>query len=193
MKNIYILIGPPLSGKETQGDLLELSLGGIPRFSAGHIIREARKFDPKFEEAYQKYSMQGLHLPTAIYFPLLEKKMDEASNTGFILDNFPATAENVEFLEKYLNGKELRIQKVISLYVSEEEMRKRFEIAKQKRGRADDTFEIVHERREHQDKDRQAVLDHYEELGLLKEINGEQTVEKVHDDIIDAIRKEAYV
>lgn len=188
MKEVYVLIGPPLSGKETQGELLESSLGGIPRFSAGHLIREARALDPKFEEAYQKYSMQGKHLPTSIYFPLLEKKMNEASQTGFILDNFPATAENVEFLERYLEGKELQLKAVIYLRVSEDEMRNRFEIAKVRRGRADDTFEIVHERREIQDKDRAAVLDHYKNLGLLHEINGEQSVEKVHQDILESIK-----
>ncbi len=189
MKNIYVLIGPPLSGKETQGGLLELSLGGIPRFSAGHLIREERKVNPVFEEAYRKYSMQGKHLPTGIYFPILVKKMEEASDTGFILDNFPATAENVEYLERYLQGKDLKIQSVVSLNVSEDEMRKRFEIAREKRGRADDTFENVHDRRENQDRDRIAVLDHFRDLGLLSEINGEQGVEKVHDDIMAAIRQ----
>lgn len=187
MQNIYVLIGPPLSGKETQGELLEASLGGIPRFSMGHLIREARKTDPAFEHAYQEYSMQGKHLPNDIKFPLMEAKMDKALSTGFILDNFPATTEDIEYLEKYLEGKDLKIQSVISLFVSEDEMRKRFEIAKERRGRADDTFENVHDRREIQDHDRGPVLEYYKKLGLLKEINGEGTVEDVHDKILHAI------
>lgn len=187
MKDVYVLIGAPLSGKETQGELLEASLGGIPRFSMGHLIREARDIDPKFEQAYQEYSMQGQHLPNEIKFPLMEKKMDEAKSIGFILDNFPATAEDVEYFEKYLQGKDLQIKAVITLNISEDEMRKRFEIAKARRGRADDTFENVHERREIQDRDRVAVLDHYRNLGLLKEISGEQSVEKVHQDILKSI------
>lgn len=190
MKNIYILIGPPLSGKETQGDLLELSLGGIPRFSMGHLIREARDRDPKFEKAYQDYSMQGKHLPNEIKFPLMVEKMEEAFGTGFILDNFPGTAEDIEYLERYLKDKPLKIKSVISLFVTEDEMRKRFEIAKEKRGRADDTFENVHVRREIQDKDRIAVLDHYRHLGLLYEISGEGNIEEVHDKIMTAIRGE---
>lgn len=186
MKNIYVLIGPPLSGKETQGQLLEESLH-LPRFSMGHLIREARALDPKFEQAYQDYSMQGKHLPTAIDFPLLEKKMKEAAATGFILDNFPATAENFVYLDKYLQGKDLKIARVVSISISEDEMRKRFEIAKEARGRADDTFENVMDRREIQDKDRKAVIDHYKSLGLLTEVNGEQDIQKVHHDIMAAI------
>lgn len=189
MKNIYVLIGPPLSGKETQGKLLEESLGGIPRFSMGHLIREARSTDPKFEQAFQEYSMRGKHLPDAIKFPLMVVEMDKALHTGFILDNFPGTGEDVEYLEKYLKDKDLKIVKIISITISEEEMRKRFEIAKEKRGRADDTIENVAERREIQDRDRQAVLAHYEKLGLVIEINGEQNVEKVHEDILSAIKK----
>lgn len=187
MKNIYVLIGPPLSGKETQGQLLETSLGGIPRFSMGHLIREARGLDPKFEKAYQEYSLQGKHLPNEVKFPLIAKKMDESISTGFILDNFPATAEDVKYLEEYLAGKNLKIESVICLTVSEDEMERRFEIAKERRGRADDTFENVRDRREIQDRDRGEVLDHYRKLGLLQEVNGEQSVERVHQDILEAI------
>lgn len=187
MKNIYVLIGPPLSGKETQGELLETSLGGIPRFSMGHLIREARTVDPVFEKAYQDYSMQGKHLPNEIKFPLMAVQMDNATETGFVLDNFPATVEDVEYLERYLLGKPLKIQSVISLTVSDEEMRKRFDIAKEKRGRADDTIENVEDRRSIQDRDRIEVLNHYRKLDLLIEINGEQDVEKVQKDIMDAI------
>ncbi len=187
MRNIFVLIGPPLSGKETQGELLELSLGGIPRFSMGHLIRDARTKDPVFEKAYQEYSMQGKHLPDEIKFPLLVSKM-ESTSTDFILDNFPGNAEDVEYLEKYIAEKQLKIHSVISINISEDEMRKRFELAKEKRGRADDTFEIVHERREIQDRDRTGVLDHYKSLGLLVEINGENSIEHVHDDIMSALR-----
>ncbi|MFI5265378.1 MAG: adenylate kinase family protein [Candidatus Levyibacteriota bacterium] len=190
MKNIYILIGPPLSGKETQGEMLEKSLGGIPRFSMGHLIREATETDPKFAQAYKDYSMEGKHLPNEIKFPLMAVKMDGAAGTGFILDNFPATDEDVKYLEAYLQGKDLKIAGVISISVSEDEMRRRFEIAKERRGRADDTFENVHQRREIQDRDRKGVIDHYRELGLLSEINGEQEVEKVHQDILEALDKQ---
>jgi adenylate kinase len=187
MQNIYVLIGPPLSGKETQGELLEISLGGIPRFSMGHLIREARNTDQKFENAYQKYSMQGKHLPNDIKFSLLADKMNKANQSGFILDNFPATAEDVEYLERYLVGKDLKIKTVIVLNVSGDETKKRFEIARNRRGRADDTIKNILDRREIQDTDRMAVLNHYEKMGVLKMINGEQSVEKVHQDILREI------
>lgn len=189
MTNIYILIGPPLSGKETQGDLLELSLGGIPRFSMGHLIREAKEHDNAFKAAYADYSMKGMHLPNEIKFPLMVEKMNSAMGTGFILDNFPGTSEDIEYLERYLVGKDVKIAAVISLSVSEDEMQKRFEIAKEKRGRADDTIENIHDRREIQDRDRVSVLDHYRSLNLLHEINGEGTIEEVHDKIMNSIRK----
>ncbi|MGE5041537.1 MAG: adenylate kinase family protein [Candidatus Levyibacteriota bacterium] len=187
MSNVYVLIGPPLSGKETQGELLESSLGGIPRFSMGHLIREARLEDPIFEKAYADYSMQGKHLPNDLKFPLLVRKMDEALEKGFILDNFPATMEDIEYLEKYLEGKDLKLAAVVLLTVSEDEMRKRFEIAKERRGRADDTYENVQDRREIQDNDRQPVIEYYRRKGMLREINGESSIEEVHQKILNAI------
>ncbi len=154
----------------------------------GLLIRVERKVNPKFEEAYQRYSMQGEHVPNEIKFPLIAAKMDGALATGFILDNFPATAEDIQYLERYLESKPLQVQSVISLQISDEEMKKRFEFAREQRGRADDTIENVKERREIQDRDREAVLDHYRNLELLHEINGEGTVENVHNEIMAAIR-----
>lgn len=184
---IIVFIGPPYAGKDTQGKLLSKEFGNIPIFSMGHLIREARESgDETFIKAYEEYSLKGLHLPTAIKFPLLKEKMDLAVD-GFILDNFPATKDDLEMFNNYLSETNKKINRVIYLSISENEMEKRLKIVF--RGRKDDHPEIVATRREIQDQDRIPVLEFYREQKLLSEINGEEDVDKIHQEILGQILK----
>lgn len=175
---IIIFIGPPFSGKDTQTNLLSKELN-LPVFSMGELIRKAVKAgDPKAIEGFEEYAMKGKHLPNSLKFYLLEQKMDEAKK-GFILDNFPATKEDLEVLLSYLEKHKLKIDKAFNLWISEGEMKKRIN----ERGRQDDDPQIISERRKNQDKDRMPVADYFKEKGILEEINGEGEIEEIHKEI----------
>lgn len=181
---IVIFIGPPFAGKDTQTNLLSETFN-IPALSMGAIIREAyEKGDPRAIEGFENYYIKGMHVPDKLKFPLLEKQMDEALN-GFILDNFPATQEDVETFNNYLAEKGLKVDSVFLITISEEEIFNRMKA--KARGRKDDTKEIVMKRKEIQDKDREAVIKFYTENNLLHKINGEGTVEEVHQQILDML------
>ncbi len=178
---LVVFIGPPYAGKDTQGKLLSQKFGNMPIFSMGGLIREARESgNETFIRAYGEYSLKGLHVPTAIKFPLLKERMDQAKE-GFILDNFPATEDDLEMLNKYLLDTNKKIDRVFYLYISEQEMKERFKNAF--RGRKDDDPEVVGIRREIQDQDRIPVLNYYKSHNLLSEINGEGDINKIHEEI----------
>lgn len=184
---IVVFIGPPYAGKDTQGKLLSQKFGDMPIFSMGNLIREAReRGNETFVKAYEEYSLKGLHLPTAMKFPLLKEEMDQAVG-GFILDNFPATKDDLIALNNYLSQTNKKINKAIYLYISEEEMRKRFDNAF--RGRKDDDPYIVATRREFQDQDVIPVLDYYKSQNLLLEINGKGDIDKIHKEILEELLK----
>jgi len=178
---IIIFTGPPFAGKDTQAKLLKEKLG-LPVFSMGALIREAYdKKDPRAVEGFENYSMKGLHVPIDLKFGLLKDKLK--SLDSFILDNFPATAEDLGTFLKYLSERSLKIDDVFYLTLSEEEMAKRLI----HRGRKDDDPEVVKKRREIQDEDRTVVLRYFKENGLLREINGERSIEEIHHQIMEAI------
>jgi adenylate kinase len=184
---IIVFIGPPYAGKDTQGKLLSQKLGNMPIFSMGHLIREAQESDNKIiVEAYKNYSLKGLHLPTVIKFPLLKDKMDQTEN-GFILDNFPATKDDLEAFNDYLSKANKKIARVIYLNISKEEMEKRFK--KASRGRGDDHPEIIVARRDIQNQDRIPVLEFYRSQNLLSEINGEGDVDEINKEILEELKK----
>jgi adenylate kinase len=184
---IIVFIGPPYAGKDTQGKLLSQKFGNLPIFSMGHLIREAQDSgNETIVKAYEDYSLKGLHLPTAVKFPLLKEKMDQAKE-GFILDNFPATKDDLTMLNDYLLNRNEEIARVIYLHISKEETRKRFEYAS--RGRRDDHPEIIVTRREIQNQDRILVLEFYKNKSLLTEINGEGDVNRIHEEILAEIER----
>ncbi len=186
---IIVFIGPPYAGKETQGKLLSRKFNNMPIFSMGGLIREARKRgDETFIRAYEEYSLKGLHVPTAIKFPLLKEKMDQAQE-GFILDNFPATKDDLTMFINYLLKTNKKVNGVIYLRISEGEMKKRLKNAF--RGRLDDDLDIVTVRKEAQDQDRIPVLDYYKNQNLLFEINGEGDIDEIHQKIHEEILKGA--
>ena len=181
---IIIFIGPPFAGKGTQTEILSNKLK-LPVFSMGKLIREAYKEgNPKAVEGFEKYSMKGLHLPVSLKFDLLKEKMDSAQN-GFILDNFPATKEDLDIFIEYLDKNRLSVDKVFYINFSQEEANNRIT----RRGRADDNINVIMKRREVQDKDRQPVIEYFKSKGFLEEINGEKEVEDVHREILNKLLK----
>lgn len=177
-----VFIGPPYAGKGTQTKLLAEKLH-IPVWSMGALIRQAyEKKDSRAIEGFEKYSLKGKHVPTQLKFPFLEERLNN-SPKGFILDNFPATAKDLQVFNIYLKQHHKRIDKVVYLRVSEEEMQRRM----QSRGRKDDNPEIIKARRENQDKDRISVLEFYRAAGILEEINGQRDINEVQEEIVNKL------
>lgn len=173
-----VFIGPPYAGKGTQTHTLSKELG-IPVFSMGALIREAYKAkDPRAVKGFEEYSLKGKHVPIELKFPLLEEKLRKATQ-GFIIDNFPATQEDLEVFNQYLDEHHIVLDKVFCLIISEEEMKKRM-VA---RGRGDDHPEIVETRRRIQDQDRIPVIRYFKEKGILEEIDGEKDRDMVYKEI----------
>lgn len=179
---IAVFIGPPFAGKDTQTKLLSDTLS-LPVFSMGALIREAMETDKAIKKAYQKYAMQGMHLPNDIKFHLLKNEMDQAPQ-GFILDNYPATEEDLQILTQYMKERNKKIDKVFLIVLSEKEMKNRIT----RRGRKDDDLEIIKKRRLLQDEDRVPVVRYFKEKGILFPINGEDTIENVHLQILQILK-----
>lgn len=179
---IIVFLGPPYSGKGKQAELLSKRLK-IPVFSMGLLIREAYKNkDPKVVKGYEQYAMKGMHLPNKLKSHLLKEKLDK-NKENFILDNYPATKEDLGEFLNYLSKHFLQVDKVFYINISISEMKKRMV----NRQRKDDESDIVLKRRQIQDKDRAVVLKYFNAKGLLKKINGEGSIKDVYERIIKAL------
>ena len=104
-----ILFGPPGSGKGTQSELLEAKLG-IPRITAGDILREAAKTSKELQATLQSGSL----VSDALICRLISERISQKDcNNGYILDGFPRTLAQAE----YLGEMKVKIDIIIALDV----------------------------------------------------------------------------
>lgn len=110
-----VMFGPPGSGKGTYASRL-MSLLGVPHISTGDIVREEIKAQTNVGKRIKEYVDRGELVPDEIIIDLLVKRLRKPdAEKGFILDGFPRTVKQAEFLEK-----NFRIDLVINLNVPDE-------------------------------------------------------------------------
>lgn len=120
MGSHLILLGPPASGKGTQGRRLASSLD-LSYLSTGALLREAvENGTPAGKEAAPILERGGYvsdELMGGLMVPWLENHRD-----GWVLDGFPRTMAQDDFLQQWLAGHDQRIDAVISLEVPKEDL-----------------------------------------------------------------------
>ncbi|MAQ48009.1 MAG: adenylate kinase [Flavobacteriales bacterium] len=121
MKNI-ILFGPPGSGKGTQAELLmsELKLNHI---STGDVFRNNIKNSTNLGKLAAKYMDSGQLVPDEVTIDLLSSELEKfPQSKGFIFDGFPRTIDQAHAFDALFKKKDLSLDMVLSLEVSEDEL-----------------------------------------------------------------------
>ena len=117
-----VLLGPPGSGKGTQAQLL-VEKFGVPQISTGDILRDniAKKSDLGIFA--DKLLKKGELVPDDLILSMIETILDgDNARSGFIFDGFPRTIPQAEGLDDLLEERDIGINYVISLEISEDEI-----------------------------------------------------------------------
>ena len=101
MKSTIVLLGPPGSGKGTQGEKLSEELG-YTRLSTGDMLREAVRNQTELGKKAKEFMDAGALVPNDLIIGLMKEKI-AASNGGVILDGFPRTVEQADALAEQLD------------------------------------------------------------------------------------------
>jgi len=95
---ILVLFGPPGSGKGTQAKLLSERFK-VPHISLGDLLREAVRDKTKVGKLAAKYLDKGLLVPDEVVNELARERYAKPDcQSGFILDGYPRTIAQAEFL-----------------------------------------------------------------------------------------------
>ncbi|MGC8668328.1 MAG: adenylate kinase [Chthonomonadales bacterium] len=122
---ILVLMGPPGSGKGTQGARISEELG-IPRIATGDTLREMAAAGTPLGLKAKEYSSKGLLVPDEIVVGLIKERIGaEDCRKGFILDGFPRTVGQAEALDAMLHAAGRKIDRVVNFEVPEEEVVRR--------------------------------------------------------------------
>src|SRR5207249_1339116 len=140
-----VLLGPPGSGKGTQGALLARRLNA-PKVSTGDLLRSAVRDGTPLGKRAKSYMDQGLLVPDEIILGLIEEVLaSEAARGGVVMDGFPRTIAQAVAVDRLLAargaGSGARIDKVLSFEVPGDELVRRMQGRAGQEGRSDDTPE----------------------------------------------------
>ena len=118
---LIILIGPPGSGKGTQGKLLAHKLN-LPYLSTGDMLRKIVENDEPIGKSLRNYINSGKLIPVDLINNMVEKFLDnEECSRGCVLDGYPRSVDQAKFLENIVN----QHIKVIHFDIKDEEILKR--------------------------------------------------------------------
>jgi len=213
----FIVLGKSGSGKGTQAKLLTEHFGDLRHFCTGDMFRALSKADTavgsKIREIMTKGGLPLDDIATTLWMHKISFELKE--NEGMIADGFPRRvpeAENLDRFLEFLSRKESTI--CILVDISREEafgrLTKRRQCKKCNRlipwvgkfkelkvcdecggeliTRADDKEEAIKNRLDYYEENVVPVVEYYRKNGKLIEINGEQSIEKVFEDILKAIK-----
>lgn len=122
---LLVFLGAPGVGKGTQADKVAAQYG-VLKISTGDLLREAVRNQTQLGLEAKGYMDQGKLVPDSVVIRLVrEKLVDPGCARGVILDGFPRTVAQAEELEKVLNERGVRLDRVINFRVSREDVVKR--------------------------------------------------------------------
>ena len=211
-----IIFGIQASGKGTQAEKISRKFK-IKHISIGEIFRKELKNNTVFGKKINKYIKSGDLVPDSITNEIVENALNSKKfKKGFILDGYPRSIKQAEFLEKILKDSKVLI---IKLDVSEKTVIKRISgrlmcpqchrnyhtLYNKPRNdelcnkckiklirREDDTPKAIKERIKIYYKETDPLTRFYlkKQNRKLMEINGERSINSVFKDIAEKINKE---
>ncbi len=120
-----VLLGPPGSGKGTQGERLNADLH-LPYYATGDILRGAVRDETDLGKSAKEYMDRGDLVPDEVIVGVIAERIDsEEARDGFILDGFPRTTPQAEALDAKLTELGRGVTAVLLIDVSDEEVVRR--------------------------------------------------------------------
>lgn len=179
-----LLIGPPGSGKGTQGQVLADRLG-LRHIAAGDLLRSEVEGGTELGAAVESHLQAGTLVPDELILDLvMPAVVDAAQHGGYLLDGFPRTVAQAQLAARWRapdhHDEIAPPDAVIVLDVDTDTLVERT----LQRGRADDTEEVVRHRLDVYDTDTAPVIEFFRERGLVHRIDGSQPVAAVSDAIL---------
>ena len=173
---MIIFFGPTGAGKSVQGQMVA-ARHDWDWLSTGQLLRDSN--DPTIIKVLKS----GDLVSDGLTYEVFHSALQEAKEDGFrnvIVDGFPRTKSQAEWLSKYMNMNDEHIDLVIVLEVPETEIMNRLE----KRGRMEDTPETIAKRMTIYRQKMYPVLGIFAEQGVrIVHIDGTGTVGEIHDRI----------
>lgn len=182
-----LLVGPPGAGKGTQAARLSEAFG-IPAISTGDIFRaNVRDLTPLGVEA-KGYMDRGEYVPDSLTNSLVADRLSHSDcETGFLLDGYPRTLDQVRALDEVLASQGNKLDVVVELTADPEIVIERIKLRSAEQGRTDDSDEVVRNRLEVYSRETAPLIEVYGGRDILVSVDGIGSIEDVTGRILSAL------
>ena len=182
-----LLIGAPGAGKGTQAVKLSAAYS-IPAISTGDIFRHNVKNETELGKQAKAFMDRGEYVPDSLTNDLVRDRLSQAdAKSGFLLDGYPRTAEQVVELDSILEAQGNKLDVVVQLTADTDEVVRRLLNRAIEQGRADDTEDVIRRRLEVYEEQTAPLTSVYAERGLLVTVDGLGEVDDVTGRILEAL------
>jgi adenylate kinase len=212
---VYIvLLGPPGAGKGTQAQRIAAATG-LVHISTGDMFREHVRNNTELGQLASQYMSRGELVPDEVTIKmLLERISRDDAKAGAMFDGFPRNVVQAKALDEALAARGAKVDHALLITVSDEELVARLggrwicrncgrlyherndpprqpgicdACGGELYQRDDDRPEVVRARLEKQ-KPPADLIEHYRKAGVLREIDGERSLDEVTAALLEAIR-----
>ena len=182
-----ILLGPPGAGKGTQAKVL-VDNHGLVQLSTGDMLRAAVASGSELGAQAKAVMDAGKLMPDDIMVEIISARIAEPDcANGFILDGFPRTTAQADALDKMLETKGLPLDHVIEISVDDavliDRINARVAETPEAERRDDDNAETLKHRLDVYHEQTAPILPYYESRGMLKKVDGMQSIDEVSNQI----------
>tara|TARA_Y100000389_G_C17431328_1_gene502829 strand:- start:56 stop:706 length:651 start_codon:yes stop_codon:yes gene_type:complete len=208
-----VIFGPPGAGKGTQSKFI-VQKYNLHQLSTGELLRKEIINKTQLGSKISSTMNSGNLVPDNIVSDLIEKFIvNEKYKNRLIFDGYPRNKPQAKNLNKLLTIHNQKIDLVLKLSVSLDVIKKRITgrsvcsicgkiyneffnpapinsdccATKYLQKRSDDTLDIAISRFLTYEKNIKPVINFYEEIRLLKVVNGETTISEITDEICGLI------
>lgn len=209
-----ILLGPPGAGKGTQAANI-IETFNIPHISTGDIFRKNIKEGTELGKKAKEYMDRGELVPDTLVVAIVEDRLKaEDCKAGFLLDGFPRTVFQAQALDQVLEVMGSGLDYIVNVVVDPEILVERavgrricrdcgstyhikynppkVELVCDKCSgelyqRSDDNADTVTNRIRVYMDETSPLIEYYQSNGNLINVDGQQDIDKVFEDILNAI------
>ena len=202
-----VFLGPPGAGKGTQAAVVSQALG-IPHVSTGDMFRKALKEETPIGLKAKAFMDKGELVPDSVTIEMVKERLSEDDcKNGYLLDGFPRNLDQAEALATFS-----QLDAAVNIAVADEKLIARLsgrrfcpkcsgtfhvsKLADEKNcpdcgaeliQRADDNPATIANRLSVYHKETSPLTAFYAQKGLLKEVDGDQSMDDVSAAILKAL------
>ena len=189
MNNI-IFFGPPGAGKGTQAKIISKNLN-VPHLSTGDILRKKLQDNDTLANDLKKIMSSGNLVSDDILNSIVASRLKSEITNGFILDGYPRTLNQSQFLDNFLFKSSNSINYIFNIKINFEILRDRILKRSSEENRDDDNIDVIETRYNEYLNSTQKVSNFYKDKysSLFYEVDGSLQINEITTEIMKILKK----